>query len=56
MICSLRWIQNTDDMFSPPDFAGLRTFQADKVGAAEHIKGTRDGAGTRPATVTYDFL
>jgi len=52
--CSVCWIQNTD-MFSPSDFAGLRTFQADKVGT-EHIKGTQDGAGTRLATVTYDFL
>jgi hypothetical protein len=42
-------------MFSPPDFAELRIFQFDKVGT-EHIKGTQDGAGTRLATVTYDFL
>jgi len=42
-------------MFSPPDFPGLRTFQADEVGG-EQIKGTQDGAGTRLATFTYDFL
>jgi len=42
-------------MYSPSDFAGLRTFEADNVGT-EHIKGTQDGAGTRLATVTYDFL
>jgi hypothetical protein len=42
-------------MFSPPDFAGLRSFQAEKDGT-EYIKGTQDDAGTRLATVTYDFL
>jgi len=42
-------------MFYTPDFAGLRKFQADKVGT-DQIKGTEDGAGTRLASFTYDFL
>jgi len=42
-------------MFYPPDFAGLRKLQADKVGT-EQVKGTGDGAGTRLPTITCDFL